>query len=938
MATSSWAAKKIEFYSANAANYLKMLNENNNLDRVSMGEILGLGPDEGFLLLRKRTDFNRVTHYRYQQTCKGFPVWGLQTIVSVGPDNQALRLNGTVVLDTGRDIKNIPASLDPLSALRQMQELHKQKDSTSVWTFRNEKYETNIYIDQKEKAHLCYVVSFFADTECGNPSNYIYFIHVKTGKILYSFDMLNRAQGTGPGGNLKTGYYYYGIDYPGFAVTENSGTCTMEIPDVRTVDLNHGTSGDTPYSYTCYENTHEEINGGYCPLNDAQFFGQVTCDMYNNWYGVPVVPFQLTVKCHYSNNYEGAWWDSSSVVLGDGNTTFYPLGSLDVICHEASHGFTQNNSGLVFVNQSGGINDSFSDIAGDAAEYYLRNSLDFMCGFEIFKDPDKAIRYLYDPPLDGVSIDHVDNYYDGMAPQYSSGIFNKVFYLIATSPGWNPRMAFDIYVKANQDYWTPSSTFVQGADGVMNGAADYGYPCHNVVDAFAQVGINLECPGPPIADFTAYPLSGGVPLTVNFTNQSQGAASLLWDFGDGGTSTEQDPTHTYTAIGVYTVTLTATNQFGSDIMKKVDYITVTAPQPPIADFIASATDINIGESVIFTDLSLENPTSWLWTFKGGTPDSSTDKNPVITYNTVGTFDVTLEVTNPQGGDTETKVDYITVSVKPYCASQGNNSSMEWIARVQVDAMDNASGAAGYSDFTSITCDLIEGGTVNVILTPGFSGSTYTEYWRIWIDYNDDHDFEDAGEEVFSGLGAAAVTGSFTVAPDITVNTRMRVSMKYAGYPLPCETFTYGEVEDYTVNIAPLSCLGTITNPGFETGALDGWTSIGDVSITADSHSGSYAVSVDGGNSSVEQVVTGLCANTTYTVSCWGKAKDQAGVYLGVKNYGGVEQTVQFTNFREFVQKSITFTTGSTNTSVTVFFIKLESKFTGIGDDFEIVQN
>jgi PKD repeat protein len=126
--------------------------------------------------------------------------------------------------------------------------------------------------------------------------------------------------------------------------------------------------------------------------------------------------------------------------------------------------------------------------------------------------------------------------------------------------------------------------------------------------------------------------------------------------------------------------------------------------------------------------------------------------------------------------------------------------MEWIAGVEVGTMNNASGAAGYTDFTSITCDLTGGNNVNVTLTPGFSGSTYTEYWKIWIDYNNDHDFEDAGEEVFSGYGSSVVSGSFTVASGIDVVTRMRVSMKYAGYPTPCETFTYGEVEDYTANV------------------------------------------------------------------------------------------------------------------------------------------
>jgi hypothetical protein len=158
------------------------------------------------------------------------------------------------------------------------------------------------------------------------------------------------------------------------------------------------------------------------------------------------------------------------------------------------------------------------------------------------------------------------------------------------------------------------------------------------------------------------------------------------------------------------------------------------------------------------------------------------------------------------------------------------------------------------------------------------------------------------------------------------------------YGYPCE-----DVRDaFAVVGINLTCLdpcpGTITNPGFETGDTSGWTETGDVTITSDSHTGSYGVSLNAANSSVEQVVIDLCAGTTYTVSCWGKAKSPAGVYLGVKDYGGAEQTVQFKDGKKFVQKSITFTTGSTNTSVTIFFIKTGSKFTGTADDFEIVKN
>ncbi|MGD2085350.1 MAG: PKD domain-containing protein [Candidatus Aminicenantes bacterium] len=799
MATSSWAARKIDISLANANGFINQLNQKG----AKMVTVFGLDSNDGFQLIRQRKDFNGVTHYRYQQTYKGFKVWGMQTIVSKSHNGKVKKLTGNFVHGSHGDVGVIPASLDPRGALKQMQELHIKQNLGATWNFRNETADTFVYFHKKsQKARLCYVVSFFSDTDCGNPSQPIFFINAKNGKVIHSYDMLKYAyDGTGPGGNQKIGYYYYGTDYSKFGVAVSGSTCTMDWDDCKSVNLNHGTSGTTPYSYTCYENTFKEINGAYSPINDAQFFGQTVYNMYMDWYGVPVLPFQLTMRVHYSTNYENAFWDGSSMTFGDGYTTFYPLVCLDVSAHEVSHGFTDYNSDLIYSGQSGGINEAFSDMAGEAAEYYMRGTNDFMCGFDIFKDPDEALRYLYDPPLDGISIDHVDDYYEGMDVHYSSGIFNKAFYLIGTSAGWNTKMAFDIFTKANMDYWTPSTNFQQGAEGAMNAAVDYGYPCQDVVNAFAQVGITIVCPGPPIADFSASPLSGGVPLTTTFTDLSQAASSWSWDFGDGGTSTEQNPTYTYNAQGTYTVTLTATNQFGSDDEVKVDYITVTAPQPPIADFVASATDINLNNTVDFTDLSLENPTSWSWTFEGGTPGASTAQNPTgILYDTVGTFDVTLVATNAQGSDTEIKVDYINVSEKPYCASQGNTFSMEWIAGVEVGTMNNTSGAAGYTDFTGITCDLEGGTTVNVTLTPGFSGSTYTEYWKIWIDYNDDHDFEDAGEEVFSGYGSSTVSGSFTVASGIDRVTRMRVSMKYAGYPTPCETFTYGEVEDYTANV------------------------------------------------------------------------------------------------------------------------------------------
>jgi PKD repeat protein len=311
-------------------------------------------------------------------------------------------------------------------------------------------------------------------------------------------------------------------------------------------------------------------------------------------------------------------------------------------------------------------------------------------------------------------------------------------------------------------------------------------------------------PSAPVANFSADTQVVSAGGSVHFTDLSTNSpTSWSWTF-EGGTpssSTSQNPTVTYNTAGTYDVSLTAANSAGSDGETKTNYITVTAPQPPVANFTASTTNPSAGGSVNFTDTSTNTPTSWSWTFEGGTPGTSTAQNPTITYNTAGTYDVSLTAANAAGSDVETKTDYINVSAIPYCTSQGNNNNYEWISRVVVAGMDNSSGAAGYTDFTSITCNLTSGNNASVSLTPGFASSSYTEYWKIWIDYNGDHDFTDTGEEVFSGSGSSTVSGSFTVASGIDITTRMRVTMKYNGAPTSCETFTYGEVEDYTADIS-----------------------------------------------------------------------------------------------------------------------------------------
>jgi len=164
---------------------------------------------------------------------------------------------------------------------------------------------------------------------------------------------------------------------------------------------------------------------------------------------------------------------------------------------------------------------------------------------------------------------------------------------------------------------------------------------------------------PPVANFSVNVTSGAAPLTVQFTDTSTGATAWAWDFGDGNTSAEQHPVHVYDAIGVYTVTLTATNDFGSDSEVRTNYITVTKPDAPVADFTGTPVTGDAPLEVRFADNSAGKPVQWLWEFGNGRV--ATTKNPITTYRQPGTYTVNLTVSNDFGSDSKVKTNYITVT-------------------------------------------------------------------------------------------------------------------------------------------------------------------------------------------------------------------------------------------------------------------------------------
>ena len=313
-------------------------------------------------------------------------------------------------------------------------------------------------------------------------------------------------------------------------------------------------------------------------------------------------------------------------------------------------------------------------------------------------------------------------------------------------------------------------------------------------------------PTPPVADFSYNTDVINEGESINFTDiSSNSPTSWQWTFegGNPATSTSQNQTVTYTIPGTYDVSLTVTNDDGSDTKSMSGVITVNQlVNPPVADFNADNTLITEGEQINFTDKSTDNPESWLWEFEGGTPASSTERNPKVSYQNPNSYRVSLTVTNKGGKDTKVIEDYIQVqkAQSEYCIPSPV-ASEEWILKVTIGDNVKSSEAEGYADFTKTIFTLESGISHSVELIPDFVSRSKFEYWAIWIDYDQNMEFSDS-EKVFSASKSkSTVRGSITIPARLEMTTRMRVAMGKSD-PTACGYSDLGEVEDYTVQIIP----------------------------------------------------------------------------------------------------------------------------------------
>jgi Zn-dependent metalloprotease len=220
----------------------------------------------------------------------------------------------------------------------------------------------------------------------------------------------------------------------------------------------------------------------------------------------------ISARNHYGSKYNNAFWDGTKINLGDGDgSRFGPLVSLDIVGHEWGHGLTQFTAGLIYKNESGALNESFSDIIGAMTERYWKgeSANTWKIGESPFtpKIAGDALRYMNRPTLDGSSRDHYSQRYVGTADSggvhWNSGIQNNAFYLLAKggchrlgtcmSGSIGAGAATQIFYRALRYYMIPTDNFSWARQCTLWAAADlygkYSFNWYRTQQAWNVVGV-----------------------------------------------------------------------------------------------------------------------------------------------------------------------------------------------------------------------------------------------------------------------------------------------------------------------------------------------------------------------------------------------------------------------------------------------------------------
>lgn len=562
-----------------------------------------------FKLINIENDQLGHKHYRYQQTYNGKPVehavWMLHS-----KNGKVYSMNGLIYAQLAQ---SNAASITEQAAMQKaldhvganiykwelpQEEAHLKRetgDETATYYPSGELVNISKHGQHTNGSfRLAYKFNIYAHEPVSRA--YIY-VDASTGEIIYEDEVFHHVDVTGTAQTAYSGVQTIIADsFGGSYRLRESGRGN----GVNTYNMQQGTSYGASVDFTDTDNFWDNVNPQLDEYaTDAHWGAEMTYDYFwleHQRNSIDGNGFALNSYVHYDVNYANAFWDGQRMTYGDGNASWNPLTALDIAGHEVSHGLTTFTAGLVYQDESGALNESFSDIFGTSIENFARpTNWNWLIG----EDIGSALRSMSNPGSYGDPDTYFGNNWaplggaDNGGVHTNSGVQNFWYYLLVTGgTGTNDNgdaytvngigfdNASDIAFRNLTVYLTASSGFADARFYAIQSAIDLFGGCTPEVEATTNawyaVGVGTPYVSTIISNFdTPITSACAAPATFNFNNLSSNGTSFTWDFGDGNSSTAISPSHTYNNLGQYTVQLIADGGLcGIDTTTFVNYITI----------------------------------------------------------------------------------------------------------------------------------------------------------------------------------------------------------------------------------------------------------------------------------------------------------------------------------------------------------------------------
>ncbi len=593
---------------------------NMNLEKaLSFTSEFVTNPNCGFVLNNVQKNRDNEQTYRYQQTYNGIPIEFATWLVQVNND-RVFALNGEILdnpqlnsIFTISEENALQFALNYMGADLYMwqdngeEELLKafKKDENATYFPKAEKIIAPKKINfNNSELRTAYKFNVYSKKPYARKNIYVDAI---TGEILFEISLLNDSDEVGTAHTQYSGVQPINTEYTGGVYILNDNT---RADGIKTMNCQMGIDYDLAVDFTDADNDWNNVNAEKDEYaTDAHFATASTYDYYLNVQGrnsidgagYPLwsfVHFDL-VEYGYGTN-TNAFWNGQWMTYGDGEEPITPLTTVDICGHEITHGLTSNTCNLNYQDESGSLNEGFSDIFGTAIEFY---AVPAYADWTIGEDIGAVFRSIADPNSTNKPDTYQGNYWNFGSDDYGGVHTNGLvlcyaFYLLSEGgSGQNDLMnnyivagigmdkAEQIFFRLQTVYLTPNSNYHDAWFYCMQAAADLYGACSpevkSVGDAFYAIGVADPYVNEVHAGFDALTTENcQPPFTVQFLNQSYNGDNFTWHFGDGTTSTNINPVHTYTNFGYYDVQLDVDGSAcGSDSHTVTDFIVVDASIP-----------------------------------------------------------------------------------------------------------------------------------------------------------------------------------------------------------------------------------------------------------------------------------------------------------------------------------------------------------------------